>query len=339
MNATLKSQFPINKFKFAYETHAHKQIYNANYDICLAIPTGKKSFLWITDTNECYMVDKTGIYFTKTATKTEGLSCTVFYGTVLPQYFVLEDLYYFNNKSTAGHNFKERLTIMLSALQTGFIYDDTTPELFIVLPVICASDETSLFKSGYWNSFTNKCAYAVHHLQYRASTLQLPYLNQNTPTEVIELPTAMDYYVHYTPCAAANAKTMAAIGEATFFVQADIQDDVYHLFAYNPKSPNKKQYLDIAFIATLKDSIFMNKLFRKIRENDNIELGEESEDEDMFQNIRPDKYVDTNKTLKIRCKFMPKWRKWTPVALAKPDANVVPMSALCQRERKFCCTA
>jgi hypothetical protein len=340
MNAELKACFPINEFKLAYETHAHKQVYNTNYDVCLAIPTGKKSFLWITETNECYLVDKTGVYYTKTAIKTEGLCGTVFYGTVLPQYFVLEDLYYYCGTTTATKNFKERLTLMLSALQTGFIYEETgMPEMFIVLPVMAAADNNSLYKALYWDALCKKTAYAAHHIQYRASTLQLPYLNQTTPMEVVELPTAVDYYVHYTPCEKLSLKSMAALKEAVFFVQADIQDDVYHLFAYNGKARDKKTYVDIAFIATLKDSIFMNKLFRKIRENDNVELGETSDDEDVFQDVRPDKYVDTKKTLKIKCKYLQKWRKWAPVAVAKPDAHVIPIHALCNNTNKYCCTA
>jgi len=340
MNAELKSRFPINNFKLAYETHAHKQVYNNAYDVCLAIPTGKKSFLWITGTNECYLVDKTGVYYTKTATTTEGLSNTVFYGTVLPQYFVLEDIYYYNGTPTSDKNFKERLTVMLSALKTGFIYEENgTPELFIVLPVTAVSDKDSLYKATYWDKLCLSAAYTAHHIQFRASTSQLPYLNQTTPTEVVELPTAMDYYVHYKPCENLSFKTMATVKEAVFFVQADIQDDIYHLFAYNGKTRDKKTYVDIAFIATLKDSIFMNKLFRKIRENDNVELGETSDDEDVFQDVRPDKYVDTKKTLKMRCKYLHKWRKWAPVMVAKSDAHVIPISALCQTSNKYCCTA
>ena len=47
----------------------------------------------------------------------------------------------------------------------------------------------------------------------------------------------------------------------------------------------------------------MNSLFRKIRENDNLDYIEESDDEDDFQNIDEDKYVDVNKVLYMECIF------------------------------------
>ncbi len=57
----------------------------------------------------------------------------------------------------------------------------------------------------------------------------------------------------------------------------------------------------------------MNSLFRNIRENINIDYGEESEDEDDFQNVRPDKYVDLNKTYYMNCVYNAKFKKWVPV--------------------------
>ena len=50
-----------------------------------------------------------------------------------------------------------------------------------------------------------------------------------------------------------------------------IQNDVYHLFAYDG-------YTNIAYIGSRKSSAHMNKLFRNIRENTNVDYGEESED-------------------------------------------------------------
>ena len=67
----------------------------------------------------------------------------------------------------------------------------------------------------------------------------------------------------------------------------------------------------------------MNGLFRNIRENDDIDLGEESEDEDMFQNMNPDKYVDMSKKIKMHCVFQNKWRRWTPVSVVEDKARVV----------------
>ena len=57
----------------------------------------------------------------------------------------------------------------------------------------------------------------------------------------------------------------------------------------------------------------MNKLFRNIKENINLDSLEESDDEEEFENIQIDKFVDLNKTFKMRCIFNYKFRKWVPV--------------------------
>ena len=57
----------------------------------------------------------------------------------------------------------------------------------------------------------------------------------------------------------------------------------------------------------------MNNLFRNIRENANIDNIEESDDEDDFEDMREDKFVDLDKRLIIECVFHSKFRKWVPV--------------------------
>ena len=56
----------------------------------------------------------------------------------------------------------------------------------------------------------------------------------------------------------------------------------------------------------------MNKLFRNIKENDNLDYIEESDDEDDFQNTEPDKYVKLQKSLQIECIFNSKFKGWIP---------------------------
>ena len=57
----------------------------------------------------------------------------------------------------------------------------------------------------------------------------------------------------------------------------------------------------------------MNGLFRNIKENRSLDALEESDDEDDFQDIRQEKYVDLEKTMILECLFMRKFRKWMPV--------------------------
>ena len=72
----------------------------------------------------------------------------------------------------------------------------------------------------------------------------------------------------------------------------------------------------------------MNGLFRNIRENKNLDFIEESDDEDDFQNMNDDKYVDMKKTLLIECIFDRKFKKWTPVQVVDKRSKVVHISQL-----------
>jgi hypothetical protein len=96
-----------------------------------------------------------------------------------------------------------------------------------------------------------------------------------------------------------------------FHVCADIQFDIYHLFAYGKSK--MLVYYDVAYIPNYKTSVFMNSLFRNIRENQNLDSIEESDDEEDFQNTAEDKYVDLKKILLMECRFHPKFKRWIPL--------------------------
>ena len=48
----------------------------------------------------------------------------------------------------------------------------------------------------------------------------------------------------------------------------------------------------------------MNKLFRNIKENANLDTLEESDDEEEFENTSEDKYVDLEKAIKFQCVYL-----------------------------------
>ena len=98
-----------------------------------------------------------------------------------------------------------------------------------------------------------------------------------------------------------------------FLVSADIQYDIYHLFVFGKGSQNI--YYNIAYIPNYKTSVFMNSIFRKIRENNNLDYIEESEDEEDFENTAEDKFVDLQKTVMMECIFSIKHKKWIPKKL------------------------
>jgi hypothetical protein len=109
-------------------------------------------------------------------------------------------------------------------------------------------------------------------------------------------------------------------------VIADIQFDIYHLFAYGKSK--SLVYYNVAYIPDYKTSIFMNSLFRNIRENKNLDYIEESDDEEDFENVAEDKYVDVNKTMLIECMFHPKFKKWVPKRVMPPNSMVIHISKI-----------
>ena len=58
----------------------------------------------------------------------------------------------------------------------------------------------------------------------------------------------------------------------------------------------------------------MNSLFRDIKENRNLDLLEESDDDEEFENNSPDRYVNLEKEIIMRCVYNNKFKKWEPIA-------------------------
>jgi hypothetical protein len=64
----------------------------------------------------------------------------------------------------------------------------------------------------------------------------------------------------------------------------------------------------------------MNSIFRNIKENTNLDLLEESDDEEEFEDDRIDKFVHLNKSYKMVCQFNNKFKKWIPLRVANENA-------------------
>ena len=94
-----------------------------------------------------------------------------------------------------------------------------------------------------------------------------------------------------------------------FLVKPDIKNDIYHLYLDN-------KYIDVACIPDYKTSVFMNKLFRTIKENTNLDLLEESDCEEEFENINVSKFVNLEISHIIECIYNKKFKKWIPINLA-----------------------
>jgi hypothetical protein len=317
--AHILHRFPA--FELSYETFAHKKV-PPNYNICLSIPTGKKQLIWFTfdneddiailiDINKSHQIVKT-TRINVPAITTETYYGTLLYGTMVQlddiNVFVIEDLCHYRGRNVKYLLFGEKLTylqkLFVKDLPEQVLSDD---RIILALPYMRVSTDAELDSLHFYESMTKPAKYATHHIQFRSSSTVTPYLNHiyKKPQPVVEPSTTV-----LVPRTDMNPRLPAYSKNAVFRVVADIRDDVYHMFAYSGSNP---VYVNVAYIGTREQSKYMNSLFRKIKENINIDYGEESDDEETFQDMRVDKYVDLAREYMVECAFNRKFRMWEPI--------------------------
>ena len=109
--------------------------------------------------------------------------------------------------------------------------------------------------------------------------------------------------------------------EIVFIVKPDIQNDIYYL--YSITDSGVESYYDIAHIPDYITSVMMNKLFRNIKENENLDKLEESDDEEEFENDKNDRFVFLNRSYNMVCAYNYKFKKWYPIRLANQKMEVI----------------
>ena len=330
------SRFP--SFELSYETISHKKV-SSDYNVTLAIPYGKKSYIWFTfykDNDVCFLID---IGRDKKITSMRILTDidiphelsygTILYGSLCDitdngQYFIIEDIFYSKGICIVKQPFNEKL---------GFLFDlcNKYPKLFsqnktlpILLPV-CWSlpDDYNIIPKN----IQEQIPYVVHHIQHRSLHVIVPYINvpftRNiipSSTKLINEPTSKLLFIPPSLPRFDYSKPQYK-QPTTFEIKADLQNDIYHLYAFGKES--ERIYCGIAYIPNCNTSQYMNLVFRNIKENRNLDSLEESDDEEDFQDMRCDKYVDLQKTVHIECVYIPKFRRWKPIKTISKYSNVI----------------
>jgi len=176
----------------------------------------------------------------------------------------------------------------------------------------------------------NEIAYQTHHIQYRTMNNIMPHINVLLNMKInitVESPTIQKRSTHiHIPSYTMDLFKPQYRQKTVFKVSADIQYDIYHLHAYGKQ--NTLVYYGIAYIPDYKTSVFMNGQFRTIRENKNLDYIEESDDEDDFQNIEEDRYVDLKKSLSMECIFHTKFKRWVPLKNAHNGSKIIHISRI-----------
>ena len=292
----LISKFP--RIDISYEKTIYKKCQSNFY---ITIPKGLKYFAWFKYYNNkptCFLLQINRKY--KTINNITIFNCcfnkylcsgqgTILYGTKIisksNHFFNIEDIYFFKGINISHYNQSQKFKLFQDLMNNYIKQVIYTPnDIVFSLPIINNSFE-------YIIQSIKSLSYDVYYIQGRSFTANKTYLNfkNNIEKKIF----------------------------ANFFVKPNIQDDIYQLFYYDN---NNLTFLDYALIPTFKNSVFMNSLFRNIKENKNLDALEESDDEDEFENINTDKYVHLNKNYTIKCRYSKKYNKWIPINIT--DASI-----------------
>lgn len=341
-HSNLLQRFP-STIKLSYETIPHKKV-SPNYNLALSIPVGKKAFTWITfykdklsacflmELNRDKVITKVSYVQSFTETKPNYSLGTILYGTLCEnlndnkQVFIIEDIFYYKGISLITQCFGDKL---------GYIYKMMTDnisnnDISFLLPVLWGSNYKEYYDcpANIPKDIIAKIPYQIHHIQYRCLSVISPYLNVTLSriknveldvnlTEKTVLPTnEIELKPFYTDVSKRQYRY-----PTVFRCKPDLQYDVYQLYAFGKN--NKLIYYGLPHIPNLETSMMMNKIFRKIRENTNLDYIEESEDEEDFENTDDTKFVFLEKYVNIECVYYSKFKKWIPKRVVGNHCKVV----------------
>jgi len=291
----LLKQFP--RIELCYEKKIYNTVLNSKNrnNIYLTIPKGIKYFTWFKNfknSPHCFLL-KIGknrksiasihsykCSFNNILTSGKG---TLFYGTLFKYnnitFFNIEDLFYFKGYINRFNKIKT-INQIYYILDT-FLKQDYFTRNYIVFGMPIVS-----------NNYTQIKKYAI-----------------NLPYDVYAIQSRNNQQKHvFNECITINMEKIQ-----TFLIKATIKTDIYELFVNNN---NKLEKYSEALIPTYKLSVYMNSLFRNIKENNDLDFIEESDDEEDFENVSLDKYVDLEKSYKMICVYNNKYKLWTPTKIS-----------------------
>ncbi len=293
----LLKQFP--RLELCYEKNIYNTVLNSKIknNFYLTIPKGIKHFTWFKNfknKSHCLLL-KIGRN-RKSISSIISYKCsfntilsagkgTIFYGTIFKanniNFFNVEDMFYFKGNALNKLN-KIQIINQIFYTLDKFLKQDYFTHNYIIFGMPIISNDYNQIKN-----IISKLPYDIYSIQSRNNQ------QKNIFNECINI----------------NREKFK-----TFLIKATIQTDIYELYIHDK---NKLEKHSDALISTYKLSIYMNSLFRNIKENKNIDFIEESDDEEDFENVSLDKYVDLEKSYKMKCVYNNKYKLWTPIEISK----------------------
>lgn len=223
-------------------------------------------------------------------------------------YFAMEYILQYQGESTKGKRFLDILICMKEILENLSVSSSSSPHwhLHFRLPVIWERSKTTQIP---------KINYRTHHYQFRSSlslVLAPMFISFHEMQKSI---LSIDHH-HTTTIRNTLSPPQPQIPHIPhktqiFEVSADLQQDVYFLTGRSGGGGGGTT-TQLACIPDFKTSVFMNTLFRNIRENQDLNALENSDDDEEFENTQLDRFVDLNKRLWMECQWHPKFHRWIP---------------------------
>lgn len=349
------NDFP--NIKLSYENIMHKKVYSNKNHYVSAIPNGKKCFAWFTnhnDNNCCFILEINNKNNIQKIEDIKLFNCcfnyelcfgSIFYGTLFyynkNNYFTIEDIHFYKSKNVTELNWFNKLEIINNIMVTD-IKQVSYNKNFIVfgLPLMynnfeefykdmlnikykiyCAQfryyDKSNISYNLLYNNFDNYNLYE----ESKITNINFNQSNDKTIQKIIDIPerkviNKKDENINKDKIKIKRENNIKR--EIVFQVRPDLQNDIYHLYCIDELNKNQLNY-DIALIPDYKTSVMMNKLFRNIKENINLDTLEESDDEEEFENEKIDRFVFMDKKIDMICNYNYKFKKWYPIRTIESD--------------------
>ncbi len=327
---------------FLKETQGHQHVHHA--DVVVAVPEGQRCLLWFTSTssalttgvknsesmNRCVLIElnvanRMGKRYPIKTCFHSSLAYgggTVVMGTLSRianlKTVAVHDVYSYKGAPYNNVNYMDKLRLFDSMFRHEIKQLSYSPEQVVIgIPMMAPGDITHDELLTYLRSVPYPVAVAQYRYINRKDNSVVNVSMSNMMITPVEKTTEKDNtspvkYIDYR--AIRNGRIR--VPDAVFSVTPDLQNDVYRL-------GTSAGYHGFAAIQSYDTSKFMNKLFRNIKENGNLDLLEESDDEDDFENIAEDKYVHMDKTFRLLCRYLHKIDKWEPYKIADRGRQIV----------------
>ena len=350
----MRDYFPISEIpipttnKTSFSGHEEKEV-------VVAIPNGKKSYLWFCTNNQgedaCYLVPrnfKTQPEWTEISLVNLSLSESPkpFYGTLIsgtlvylnhpsktnqkaPEYFVADDMFYFQGIPLSKSIFQERLQYLVtffqqfvptSSLPLKSIPNSSTKKklMFVLANMrgVKESPQNPLYKIHHWqlrNLSNVSPYYAFSDIPSSPPPLSSEPMKSTTPSHpTTDIPQKSEWIFQY--------QNPVYKQKAIFKILPEEQCDVYSIYARlsnHPPQRNSEEWVSCGYagIFDYDTSKLLNYHCRNIHANhlDQIEESDDEEDNNIPITPPTEKYFE--------CSFSNKFRKWVPVSF-RPECSI-----------------